>query len=42
MILLLAGALLTHRRAGERRCEAAPALLGLVITIAYLVVAVPA
>lgn len=42
MILLLAGALLTHRRAGDTAMEAAPALLGLVITIAYLVVAVSA
>ena len=40
MVLLLAGALLTHRRAGDAAKEAAPALLALVITIAYLVVAV--
>ena len=40
MVLLLAGALFTHRRAGDAAREAAPALLALVITIAYLVVAV--
>jgi uncharacterized membrane protein YphA (DoxX/SURF4 family) len=40
MILLLTGALLTHRRAGDQATEAGPALLALVITIAYLAVAV--
>jgi uncharacterized membrane protein YphA (DoxX/SURF4 family) len=39
MVLLLTGALLTHRRAGDSAKEAAPALLALVITIAYLSVA---
>jgi uncharacterized membrane protein YphA (DoxX/SURF4 family) len=40
MVLLLTGALLTHRRAGDAAKEATPALLALVITIAYLAVAV--
>jgi uncharacterized membrane protein YphA (DoxX/SURF4 family) len=40
MILLLAGALLTHRRSGDAATAAIPALLALAITIAYLAVAV--
>jgi uncharacterized membrane protein YphA (DoxX/SURF4 family) len=39
MILLLIGALLTHRRAADSGKEMAPALLGLVIAIAYLAIA---
>ncbi len=38
MILLLVGALVTHRRAGDPIKEAVPALLVLVITIAYLAI----
>ena len=38
MILLLVGALVTHRRAGDPVKEAVPALLVLVITIAYLAI----
>jgi hypothetical protein len=37
MVLLLLGALLTHRRAGDPAKEAMPALLVLLLTIAYLV-----
>ena len=37
--LLLLGALITHRRAADSGKEMAPALLGLAITIAYLVIA---
>jgi uncharacterized membrane protein YphA (DoxX/SURF4 family) len=40
MALLLAGALLAHRRAGDAAKEIVPALLALAITIAYLAVAV--
>jgi DoxX-like family len=40
MLLLLTGALLTHRRAGDAAKEAAPALAALAVTIAYLAVAV--
>jgi uncharacterized membrane protein YphA (DoxX/SURF4 family) len=39
MALLLAGALITHRRAADRGKEMAPALLALAITIAYLAIA---
>jgi uncharacterized membrane protein YphA (DoxX/SURF4 family) len=39
MVLLLTGALLAHRRAGDAAKDAAPALLILVITIGYLAVA---
>ena len=39
MVLLLLGALITHRRAADSGKETAPALLALAITIAYLVVA---
>ena len=39
MAVLLTGALITHRRAGDGATEMAPALLTLVITIAYLAVA---
>jgi uncharacterized membrane protein HdeD (DUF308 family) len=38
MVLLLVGALLTHRRAGDRVKEAASALLVLLSTVAYLAV----
>jgi uncharacterized membrane protein YphA (DoxX/SURF4 family) len=38
MILLLVGALVTHRRSGDAVQEAAPALVVLVLTIAYLAV----
>ena len=38
MILLLLGALLTHRQAGDPAKEAIPALLVLALTIAYLAV----
>ena len=38
MILLLAGALVTHRRAGDPVNAAVPALLVLLLTIAYLAV----
>jgi DoxX-like family len=37
MVLLLLGALLTHRRAGDPAKEAMPGLLVLLLTIAYLV-----
>ena len=39
MILLLTGALITHRRAADSGKEMAPALLALAVTIAYLVIA---
>jgi uncharacterized membrane protein YphA (DoxX/SURF4 family) len=39
MILLLIGALITHRRAGDNGKEMAPALIDLAITIAYLAIA---
>jgi len=39
MALLLAGALAAHRRAGDGLKEAAPALLALLITVAYLAAA---
>ncbi len=39
MVLLLTGALIAHRRAGDAAKEAAPALLALAITVAYLVAA---
>jgi uncharacterized membrane protein YphA (DoxX/SURF4 family) len=39
MAVLLIGALITHRRAADSGKEMAPALLGLAITIAYLVIA---
>jgi DoxX-like family len=39
MALLLGGALITHLRAADRGKEMTPALLGLVITIAYLAIA---
>jgi DoxX-like family len=39
MTLLLTGALLTHRRAGDAAREITPALLALAITIAYLAIA---
>jgi DoxX-like protein len=37
MIVLLLGALLTHRRAGDPAKEAIPALLVLLLTITYLI-----
>jgi uncharacterized membrane protein YphA (DoxX/SURF4 family) len=40
MVLLLIGALITHRRALDSAKEMAPALLTLAITIGYLAVAV--
>ena len=40
MVLLLLGALITHRRAADSRKETAPALLALAITLAYLTIAV--
>jgi hypothetical protein len=40
MVVLLIGALTTHRRALDSTKEMAPALLTLAITIAYLAVAV--
>jgi uncharacterized membrane protein YphA (DoxX/SURF4 family) len=40
MVVLLIGALVTHRRALDSAKEMAPALLTLAITIAYLAVAV--
>jgi uncharacterized membrane protein YphA (DoxX/SURF4 family) len=40
MVLLLIGALITHRRALDSAKEMAPALLSLAITIGYLAVAV--
>lgn len=39
MVLLLTGALIAHRKAGDAAKEAAAALLALAITIAYLVAA---
>jgi hypothetical protein len=39
MVLLLLGALLTHRRAKDAAKEAAPALLALAITVGYLAIA---
>ena len=39
MALLLVGALVTHRKAADRAKEMAPAWLGLVLTLAYLAVA---
>ena len=39
MVLLLLGALITHRRAADSGKETAPALIALAVTIAYLVVA---
>src|SRR5215469_5525668 len=39
MILLLTGALITHRHAADNAKDMAPALLALVITIAYLAIA---
>ena len=40
MVLLLTGALIAHRKAGDAAKEAAPAMLALAITIAYLAAAV--
>ena len=40
MVLLLLGALITHRRAADSRKETAPALLALAITLAYLTIVV--
>jgi len=40
MVVLLTGALITHRRALDSAKEMAPALLSLAITIAYLAIAV--
>ena len=39
MALLLLGAVITHRRAADSGKEMAPALLALVITLAYLAIA---
>ena len=39
MAVLLLGALITHRRAGDSAKEMAPALLALAVTIAYLAIA---
>ncbi len=39
MALLLIGAVITHRRAGDSTKEAAPALAALALTIAYLAIA---
>lgn len=39
MALLLAGALVTHRRAGDALTHAAPAVVALAISLAYLAVA---
>jgi hypothetical protein len=39
MALLLLGALITHRRAGDSAKEMAPALIALAITVAYLAIA---
>jgi uncharacterized membrane protein YphA (DoxX/SURF4 family) len=39
MALLLLGALITHRRAGDSAKEMAPALLALAVTVAYLAIA---
>ena len=38
MVLLLLGAVITHRRAGDSGKDMAPALLALAITLAYLAV----
>jgi hypothetical protein len=38
MALLLIGAVITHRRAGDSAKEAAPALAALALTIAYLAI----
>ena len=37
--MLLVGALTTHRRSGDRLQEAAPALVALAVSLAYLAVA---
>ena len=42
MALLLAGAVITHRRATDGAKEMAPALAALALTIAYLVIALSA
>ena len=39
MAVLLVGALVTHRKAADRAKEMAPAWLGLVLTLAYLALA---
>src|SRR5579864_8242329 len=39
MAVLLVGALSVHRRAGDRLQEAAPAVLGLAVSLAYVAVA---
>ena len=39
MTLLLAGALITHRRAADSGKEMAPALIDLALVIAYLAIA---
>jgi uncharacterized membrane protein YphA (DoxX/SURF4 family) len=39
MALLLLGAVITHRRAGDTGKEAAPALIALALTLAYLAIA---
>ncbi len=39
MLLLLLGAVITHRRAADSGKEMAPALVALAITVAYLVIA---
>jgi uncharacterized membrane protein YphA (DoxX/SURF4 family) len=39
MVLLLLGAVITHRRAADNGKEAAPALVALAITLAYLAIA---
>jgi uncharacterized membrane protein YphA (DoxX/SURF4 family) len=41
MAVLLLGALTVHRRAGDGAHEAAPALVGLALGVAYLAVALP-
>ena len=38
MALLLTGAIITHRKAGDSGKEAAPALAALALTIAYLAI----
>jgi hypothetical protein len=40
MIVLLAGALVAHRRAGDPLLDAAPAIVSIVVAVAYLAVAV--
>jgi hypothetical protein len=40
MVLLLLGALITHRRAADSGKKMVPALLALAITLAYMSVAV--